>query len=464
MEIPESIQDKGGNCLVGEKFLCFLDWLQTERGVDFGCLGIEQNQVGMWRDRRKNGKFGMCRGNVVWHCKLLGIWPPGLLPGLPDEEALKIEHWFKRKYRDCQGSIVPNPLVPLEEWERASCGTDGEQISSTASSDSRSPPPSLAPPQNNGKPTSAAIPPAARTRGVVIPPAASADDIAERERLRAFVRAQYHGFASRSEFLWTLFPERRLDPFFDQWMHDLQPLNAVQHAASVAVTISRRMMDVMLLRIELHAFPKVITDQFQGPSFDEFFRDPQQFDDQGFQEQADLLWDKLETLARDHGIARTLTRPSGAFGSRRPENGEDIFRAARWFCTKETEPYRQALESARGGQPTYEQWERDELHAEAKRIEAELKYAQLDWGGGAVRTRINDFHRRFNENVAKQLAGQEVPLPENDPRYNEIVHKLARESAPFLMLIALGALAVDVEDCFAEQLHRAMLRDSPSMP
>lgn len=134
---------------MGEEFLRFLDWLREKRGVDFECLGIEQNKVGMWGDRLEDGKFGMRRGNVVWHCKLLGIWPPGRLPGLPEDEARKIEHWFKRKYPDCQDSIVPNPLVPLEEWEQHS----GGGLQSADDADGQSLPP--AGEQRNGKPRSA---------------------------------------------------------------------------------------------------------------------------------------------------------------------------------------------------------------------------------------------------------------------------------------------------------------------
>jgi len=58
-------------------------------------------------------------------------------------------------------------------------------------------------------------------------------------------------------------------------MHELQPLGIVRQAASVAVTMSRRMMDAMALRLESHRFPKAIIEQFERPAL-ELCRNPQQ--------------------------------------------------------------------------------------------------------------------------------------------------------------------------------------------
>lgn len=177
-------------------------------------------------------------------------------------------------------------------------------------------------------------------------------DAAEKIKLRNHVRTEYRGLAGRTAVLCMMFPNERLEPFLDQWMHDVRPLSVVQFAAEVATKTIRRVIDAEALRLELQRYPKEVLELLSGNGLEKIVNEPHTFsiDEDAFEKGLDFHWERLAELSTKHGIKFKSRRLGHGFGPHLPEKqtgawlneiqefgapGTEYFRVARIAVEKE---------------------------------------------------------------------------------------------------------------------------------
>jgi hypothetical protein len=245
-----------------------------------------------------------------------------------------------------------------------------------------------------------------------------------------------------------IFPDKHLEPYFEQWMNELLPLSVVQLSAEVATKMIRRVTDAMALRIELHCYPKSVTEPLlEYEPLKQLLNQPETFDHrhEDFEQQLNFCWHKLQEISAKRRLAAKPRRPSREFGQKTSDD-RNFATAAKEFAAPWTEVFQiaKAVIEKAGNLPTEESIEKEAINRELEEFPRK-QYMPL-----------SDFKAQMEDRVKiledKKRSGQSTPLAADDPR----IENMVREKAVGPVLLMVTFLAQDVAKKFPRQLHDAV--------